>query len=1610
MSDYPYPGLRPFERHETYIFFGREEHTDQLIEKLGNSHFLAVVGPSGCGKSSLVRTGLLAGLQTGFLSSASGHWRVAEFRPGNRPFLRLAEALLVEKALGVEYTAPFGGEIDSFAFLQAQLRRGPYSLHEILTETPLPENTNLLLLVDQFEEIFRYYQQGAADQAAAFVNLLLNSSKHSNIYIVLTMRSDFIGDCALFYDLPEAIDNGLFLTPRLTRDQVRAAIEEPALVFGGEVDPTLVNKLLNDMSSDPDQLPLLQHALMRMWTLASLDNTMCITLEHYKKIGGLTKALSLHADEAYAELTPEQQTNAEFLFRSLCERGSDSRDTRRPVKLKEVATLAHASIQDIIDIVEVFRQSGRTFLTPSLGTPLEAETVLDISHESLIRQWQRLKIWTRKEAESAELYQRLQDAAIRWQQQLADLWSGIELELALKWRSEEQPTPIWAKRYGKNQDFDLAMRFLDASALQQQAKQRRLEETRLNQLKLARKRVVWAFLGLLFALGLAFWGFWERNNAVDAQTIAETARHKAEWTEKSRTISLFESELTHASLLAASEDYAAATEILTESRELDLQIPFQRRNARNLLAWYSKLKGDSPQQRYQVGVPLSVVAISHNGRLLATGGENGTLALFNRKSGQLLQFLRKHDADISALVFLPKSQWLVSAGGEDQKIIFWSLFSGQAVTEWKTPAPVWALATSSDGKYLASGGDDKNITVWEVATGKKFKTFVGHKERISSLAFSPDDKLLASSAYDNNAAIWDWKTGKMLHKLRGHSNHVQKVAWHPNGKLVATASSDKSVRLWNVKSGKNVRMLLGHINKVFGIRFIDNGRYLVSASDDRSLRIWHTNSGVTVRILQGHTSGVINVDSYADNIFSASTDGLVIAWNSDLAPQKMLNFADKPSSTAIAPNGDSVAVGFANGKLALYSLPETKLLWENSSAHAKKVKRLSFSADSRWLASASFDKTVKLWEVKTGKQQHTFLHKGAVNAVTFASQSSSKFASASYSGEVGLFDVNGKSRFFDAQEGYDINAVSYNSDGTRILTTGDRDIRLWAINKNSQKLLQEYPQANDWLMWSELSPNGQQIATVGREQIVNIYSTQNKSTKYRLVGHESTIYRVIYSPDGQQAATVSDDGSLRVWDLYNGSELFKLRLPTIRNGDFVPVWDFDFRCSPRDCWISVPLTSGKLMLYNLGKIEKPIVAAKTIVATNDNNEQFIPIPIYRTGSYGAVGEIIFGGFMDYMTMLNERDGGINGVKLTWEQCETGYRVERAMECYQKLKTKPNAAMFNFLSTSATNAAMKYTEQDKIPIVSIGYGDSKTADGRVFPYMFPLMISYWDQNTAKIRFIAQQEGGVEKLKGKTIANVYYHRGSGKETIHILEAQAKKYGFKLKHFPIRRKLGQKATWEQIKRLNPDWILLRGWGMIIPTALKEAQRIDFPINHIIGLSWNDSETEIIPAGKAANGFITAAYYPDGDNFKSIQDVRQYVYSKKKGSVSQKVIGSINYNLGIIHGILNTEAIRSAQAQFGNKALTGEQIRWGLEHLNITEERIKELGAEGLIFPMQTSCANHEGGGKVRFQQWDGKQWQVISDWITPDYELTRKMVEEAAEKYALETGTSLRDCAGE
>jgi len=414
-------------------------------------------------------------------------------------------------------------------------------------------------------------------------------------------------------------------------------------------------------------------------------------------------------------------------------------------------------------------------------------------------------------------------------------------------------------------------------------------------------------------------------------------------------------------------------------------------------------------------------------------------------------------------------------------------------------------------------------------------------------------------------------------------------------------------------------------------------------------------------------------------------------------------------------------------------------------------------------------------------------------------------------------------------------------------------------------------------------------------------------------------------------------------------------------------------------------------------------------------EQFVPMLSYRVGPYAAGGTGFFGGYIDYLDMLNKRDGGIGGVKLTWEECETEYKNDRGVECYERLKKNgpTGASVIAPLSTGITYSLIDRATTDKIPVVSMGYGRADASDGRVFPYIFPIVTNYWSQNTAKIKYIGMKEGGMDKLKGKKIVNLYHGSAYGKETIPILDAQAKKYGFEVIHIEVPHPGNeQQSQWLQIRQIKPDWVILRGWGVMNPTALKTAQKVGFPAEKILGVWWSGAEEDVIPAGDAAKGYVAAAFHPSGTDFPVIQEIQKYVYAGgKKGAIDDtKRIGQQYYNRGVIQGILTAEAIRTAQERYGKRPLTGEELRWGIENLKIDEKQIKALGAYGLLQPLKLSCLDHEGGGAVKFQQWDGERWVVITDWIQSDQSLVRPEIEKSAAQYAKEKNITPRDCAKE
>ncbi len=409
------------------------------------------------------------------------------------------------------------------------------------------------------------------------------------------------------------------------------------------------------------------------------------------------------------------------------------------------------------------------------------------------------------------------------------------------------------------------------------------------------------------------------------------------------------------------------------------------------------------------------------------------------------------------------------------------------------------------------------------------------------------------------------------------------------------------------------------------------------------------------------------------------------------------------------------------------------------------------------------------------------------------------------------------------------------------------------------------------------------------------------------------------------------------------------------------------------------------------------------------DEQFIPLLVYRTGPYAPNGIPTANGYVDYLKLLNARDGGINGVKVRWEECETKYNTKIGVECYEKLKA--NASLVNLYSTGITYQLIPKAPVDQVPIHSMGYGRTAAADGRIFKWAFNFPTTYWSQASAFVKYVGEQEGGMDKLKGKKIALVYHNSPYGKEPIPTLTILAEKFGYDLKLLAVDHPgQEQKATWLQVRRYRPDWIFMWGWGVMNQVAIKEASSIKFPMDHFIGVWWSGSESDVVPAGEGAKGYKSGNFHGVGSGFAVHADILKHVYNGDEAAAKGNNFGEVLYNRGVINAVYDTEAIRTAMAKFGNGVMKGEQVRWGLENLDLTEARLKELGLEGYAQPLKVTCEDHEGNGPVFIQQWDGQKWSKISDWISPMREVVRPQIEKAAAEFAKENNITPRDCSSE
>ncbi|MDP2118360.1 MAG: ABC transporter substrate-binding protein [Hoeflea sp.] len=418
------------------------------------------------------------------------------------------------------------------------------------------------------------------------------------------------------------------------------------------------------------------------------------------------------------------------------------------------------------------------------------------------------------------------------------------------------------------------------------------------------------------------------------------------------------------------------------------------------------------------------------------------------------------------------------------------------------------------------------------------------------------------------------------------------------------------------------------------------------------------------------------------------------------------------------------------------------------------------------------------------------------------------------------------------------------------------------------------------------------------------------------------------------------------------------------------------------------LTAGAFALALTAGAALPVQAEDSV---------YIQLATYRTGAFAGSGIPVANGMFDYLTMLNERDGGINGVKITLEECETGYDTQKGVECYEQAKSK-GTLVFNPYSTGITLQVIPKASVDKIPVLSMAYGLSAAADGNTFPWVFNPPLTYWDGASGIIKYIGEQEGGMDKLAGKKIGYIFLDAGYGREAIPLLESMAAEYGFEMVQYPVPGKemQNQASQWLNVRRDKPDYMVMWGWGAMNPTAVKEATKIRYPMDKFIGVWWSGGEDDARAGGMDAKGYKTLNFNGVGADYPAIQDIKKYVVDAGKSQVEPAKLGENLYNRGVMNAVLMAEAIRVAQEKTGKTVINSEDMRLGLENLNIDEARLEAIGLTGFMAPMKTSCEAHSGHHAMYVQQWNGEAWEKASDWFEPMTDKVKPLLAAAAEEY--------------
>ena len=934
----PFPGLRPFLPEESDLFFGRKTESEEVLQKLLTNRFVAVTGASGSGKSSIVYSGVVPGLIKQSEKDGSA-WKLISFRPGKDPLESLANTfakfILGNKNVG-----------DTSSSVISHMKDNPDWIVNSVKNLILKEGEKVLIIVDQFEELFTYYQAetgiSAGKYTSEFVSMLEHCAMQTSvgIYIIITMRSDFVANCASFHGFTQLINNSNFLVPRMTWENYKTVIESPVRYAGADIDQKLVITILNDLGDQADQLPVLQHTMMRTFSqwLETGESGRKIDISDYYAIGTISGAMSKHANEAFDELSPDGKEICKRMFKAITGKGTDNKGIRHPSNFGTVKSVIDCSDKELSEVIEKFRSPSRSFIAPGYRVPLNDESIIDLVHESLIRLWGRLKEWVDDEASSVRMYQRLSEASAMYQQGKAGLLKHPDLQMAIDWREKQKPTLRWAERY--DPAFERAMVYLRTS--EKAFLEEEDNKDRLQKRKVKGGKLIALILGsvAVLSLGLMLIAFVQKISS-DLQR-KEALRQKEEIAAQAFAAEQ-NSKLTNLKLVLADSGAAVAEQDAAAAREQQLlaleQADASKRariiaemNARNAI---EQTNGMLSRRMVAVGKSMSLKSLQLSDQkdlqsLLAYQGYN-----FNRKNGgspndadiysglynlakqygsENYKTFTGHDGEIKSIAFIPgKREFFTS--GTDGKVLKWDLnvknqnmqvvYSGNEIIN--------VLAVSPDEGWLACGGKNSGINMIPLKGNEMGYELRGHTGEIRSLIFSFDGRFLYSASLDGKVLKWDLST-KASTDISTNMMKITSIDLSPDNKYIAGVSDDGEVLLWNPETSSDNFRIESAGKTIKTVKFKPDENILAVGYTDGCFEIWDTSARKRISETKAHSSEVrdIRFNSKLSQIATAANDGTLKLWNSEDLTSLPISFNDNDGfvvAIEFSPDGQVIVSG-----------------------------------------------------------------------------------------------------------------------------------------------------------------------------------------------------------------------------------------------------------------------------------------------------------------------------------------------------------------------------------------------------------------------------------------------------------------------------------------------------------------------------------------------------------------------------------------------------------------------------------------------------------------------------------------------------------------------------